>query len=153
MHLPPSKRGAWSHEVRNFTHEMFYCCSDLSHPGGGSTASGTSSEGARAAGGNFVLRTAQRRRWTTAGAMLLFLSCGQPSVAAGPRQVHCTCRYPSAELGRTKCEIPHNSFLTAIRRIELVQVRCTCRYPSAELGRTKCEIPHNSFLTAIRRIG
>ena len=83
LHLPLSKREAWSHEVRNFTHEMFDCGSELPHPGGGSTASGTSSEGARAAGGNFVLRTAQRRcfffvlrtaqrrRWTTAGAMHL----------------------------------------------------------------------------------
>ena len=34
------------------------------------------------------------------------------------------------------------NFISAIRRIELVQVHCTCRYPSAELGRTKCEILH-----------
>ena len=48
------------------------CCVDLSHPGGGSTASETSSEGARAAGGALPCRAG-------------------PAYAAGLRQVQRTC--------------------------------------------------------------
>ena len=51
LHLPPSKCGTWSYGVRNFPLLVVLCCINLSHPGGGSTASGTSSGGARAAGG------------------------------------------------------------------------------------------------------
>ena len=40
------------------------------------------------------------------------------------------------------------NFISAIRRIRLVQVHCTCRHPSAKLGRTKCETSHMKCSTA-----
>ena len=77
------------------------------------------------------------------------MSCGQPSVAAGPRQVQCTCTLrkilfaPQNRIFHRLAEIKSKCDSGLDREKKgLVQVRCTCRYPSAELGRTKYETSH-----------